>query len=98
MTVAADAGGGRLATAAVEVAAVAPPEAGPPPTLAAAEPGALTSFTEDQTAFGPLTPAPVQASASGPDTRWVVVPALVVLVAVAWAFRRGRRRRPTAVG
>jgi hypothetical protein len=87
-----------MATAAAEVAAVAPPVDGAPPTLAAAEPGAPASFTEDQTAFGPLTPARVQAGASGPDTRWVVVPALVVLVAVAWAYRRGRRRRPAPVG
>ncbi|MFP5377233.1 MAG: SpoIID/LytB domain-containing protein, partial [Acidimicrobiia bacterium] len=62
VTVAADAGGGRTATASVEVAAVAPPVEGAPPTLAAAEPVAapLTS-TEDPLAFGPITPAATQA-------------------------------------
>ena len=106
VAVTADAGGGRTATASVEVAAVAPAvAAGAPPALEAAvpvplPPEVLAVATEDPNAFGALPGAdmPVQAaSTAGPDGRWVALPGLALLSAVAWAVRRGRRRRPGPV-
>ena len=104
VTVAADAGGGRTASAAVEVAAVAPPSAGPPAELPLAAPVDPTApglaLHENPGAFGPLEPRPVvaQAGAPGPGVRWVAAPAVGVLAAVVWAVRRGRRPRPARAG
>ena len=91
VAVSADAGGGRTALASVEVAAVAPAPSGEAPSLVQSPPGLVPAAVEDATAFGPLSPAPVRAASSGPSDRWVAALALVPLVAVGWAARRGRR-------
>jgi len=101
VAVVADAGAGRTAAVTVEVAAIAPPTAGPQPELAAAEPG-VAQVIEDPDAFGPLPAAQspsaseaAQASAAGgPGRGWIAAPALLVAGATAWAARRGRRRPP----
>lgn len=101
VAVAADAGGGRTATAAVDVGAVAPPLAGEPPRLELAEPAPVPYTIENPDAFGPLEPVsgplPSAASTSSPSGRWIALPGLVLLSAVGWALNRGRRsRRPKA--
>ena len=95
VVIAADAGGGRTATASVEVAAVAPPEAGAPPVLAEAPPASAIGATEGLDDFGPVTPTQVRADASGPNARWLALPVLFLLGALGWALRRARRPRPT---
>ena len=92
ITVAADAGGGRTAAVAVEVAAIAPPATGQPPALAATEPAALVA-TEDQNAFVlAAPPAPARASTSaGPSPAWLALPVLLIAGTTIWAVRRGRR-------
>jgi len=93
VTVTADAGGGRTATASAEVAGTAPAPVGPAPELPV-EPG--VQATENAAAFGPLPPplALSQAQVAQPAAAfrpWLALPALLLVGAVTWAFRRGRR-------
>jgi hypothetical protein len=94
----ADAGGGRTAAASVDVAAVAPPEAGPAATLALAPPAAVPTSGDDPTAFGLVAPSAARADASGRSGRWVAVPAALLLASLGWAVRRGRRRSGRPAG
>ncbi len=93
VTVAADAGGGRTATASVEVAAVAPPAPAQPLPASPGGPEAASTSTEDPLAFGLLAPPPARAASAGSGGRWLAGFAVVPLAAVVWALRRGRRRR-----
>ncbi len=105
VAVAADVGGGRTASVAVDVTAIAPEAVGPAPELAPAQPVVAPFAVEDPGAFG-LLPASASASASqaqaegegagGPGRGWLVVPVLLVASATAWAARRGRRQPDAA--
>jgi len=95
VTVTADAGGGRTASASAEVAGTAPAPVGPAPELPV-EPG--VQVIENAAAFGPLPPPLSRSEAQiarpgGAFRPWLALPALLLVGAVTWAFRRGRRPR-----